>query len=293
MHVEFTEEQEALRKVVARLRRGARSRPHAEAWDRDHHFPVDVVRADGRARPVRPPVPRGVRRRRAATSPRCASPSRSWPGSTSRWPSPSRPASASAPTRSTGSAPRSSGSAGCPTSAPAARSAASASPSPRRAATPAAPAPRAVLDEATGEWVINGEKAFITNSGTDDHVGRHGHRPHRARRDQRRSSCRPARPGFEVQPPYRKMGWHASDTHGLTFTDCRVPEANLLGERGRGFAQFLADPRRGPGRHRRPRGRVHPGLPRALRASTPRSATRSASRSAPTRPWPSRWPTWP
>ncbi len=45
--------------------------------------------------------------------------------------------------------------------------------------------------------------------------------------------------GFEVQPPYRKMGWHASDTHGLTFTGCRVPAENLLGERGRGFAQFL------------------------------------------------------
>ncbi len=46
-------------------------------------------------------------------------------------------------------------------------------------------------------------------------------------------------PGFAVQPPYRKMGWHASDTHGLTFTDCRVPAANLLGELGRGIAQFL------------------------------------------------------
>jgi short-chain 2-methylacyl-CoA dehydrogenase len=46
-------------------------------------------------------------------------------------------------------------------------------------------------------------------------------------------------PGMEVQPPYRKMGWHASDTHGLTFTDCRVPEDMLLGTRGRGFGQFL------------------------------------------------------
>ena len=44
---------------------------------------------------------------------------------------------------------------------------------------------------------------------------------------------------MEVQPPYRKMGWHASDTHGLTFVDCRVPEDHLLGQRGRGFAQFL------------------------------------------------------
>ena len=47
-------------------------------------------------------------------------------------------------------------------------------------------------------------------------------------------------PGLEVQPAYRKMGWHASDTHALTFTDCRVPAENLLGERGRGFANFLA-----------------------------------------------------
>ena len=46
-------------------------------------------------------------------------------------------------------------------------------------------------------------------------------------------------PGLEVGPSYRKVGWHASDTHGLTLTDCRVPEANLLGSRGRGLAQFL------------------------------------------------------
>jgi alkylation response protein AidB-like acyl-CoA dehydrogenase len=43
-----------------------------------------------------------------------------------------------------------------------------------------------------------------------------------------------------VEPPYDKLGWHISDTHGLTFTDCRVPEENLLGERGSGFRQFLA-----------------------------------------------------
>ena len=46
-------------------------------------------------------------------------------------------------------------------------------------------------------------------------------------------------PGYEVGEPYRKMGWHASDTHGLSFSGCRVPADNLLGERGRGFAQFL------------------------------------------------------
>jgi alkylation response protein AidB-like acyl-CoA dehydrogenase len=47
-------------------------------------------------------------------------------------------------------------------------------------------------------------------------------------------------PGFEVQPPYDKLGWRISDTHGLVFDDCRVPEANLIGQRGTGFKQFLA-----------------------------------------------------
>src|SRR5205807_5812087 len=47
-------------------------------------------------------------------------------------------------------------------------------------------------------------------------------------------------PGFVVEPAYDKLGWHISDTHGLTFDDCAVPEQNLLGERGKGFAQFLA-----------------------------------------------------
>jgi len=47
-------------------------------------------------------------------------------------------------------------------------------------------------------------------------------------------------PGFTVEPAYRKLGWHASDTHGLSFAGCRVPADHLLGERGRGFSQFLA-----------------------------------------------------
>jgi short/branched chain acyl-CoA dehydrogenase len=89
-----------------------------------------------------------------------------------------------------------------------------------------------------GTWVINGEKAFITNSGTAitalvTVTARTGPNEISA------IIVPSGSPGFEVQPPYRKMGWHASDTHGLTFDDCRVPESNLLGERGRGFAQFL------------------------------------------------------
>lgn len=102
---------------------------------------------------------------------------------------------------------------------------------------------RAVLDEQAGEWVIDGEKAFITNSGTSITsvttiaalTGGAGAKPEIS------TIVVPAgSPGLVVQPPYRKMGWHASDTHGLTFTGCRVPAENLLGERGRGFANFLA-----------------------------------------------------
>jgi alkylation response protein AidB-like acyl-CoA dehydrogenase len=98
---------------------------------------------------------------------------------------------------------------------------------------------KADLDESTNEWVINGEKAFITNSGTDitalvTVTARTGN-------GEISAIVVPAgTPGFTVQPPYRKMGWHASDTHGLTFTDCRVPAENLLGARGAGFRQFLA-----------------------------------------------------
>ncbi|MCU0311639.1 MAG: acyl-CoA dehydrogenase family protein [Acidimicrobiales bacterium] len=96
----------------------------------------------------------------------------------------------------------------------------------------------AVLDETTDEWVINGEKAFITNSGTP--ITSLVTVTARTGPSEISTIIVPAgTPGFEVQPPYRKMGWHASDTHGLTFTDCRVPAGNLLGERGRGFHQFL------------------------------------------------------
>jgi short/branched chain acyl-CoA dehydrogenase len=97
---------------------------------------------------------------------------------------------------------------------------------------------RAELDESTREWVINGEKAFITNSGTPitsiiTVTALTGP-------NEISTIVVPAgTTGLEVQPPYRKMGWHASDTHGLSFVECRVPEDHLLGQRGRGFAQFL------------------------------------------------------
>jgi alkylation response protein AidB-like acyl-CoA dehydrogenase len=89
-----------------------------------------------------------------------------------------------------------------------------------------------------GEWIVNGSKIFITNAGTDI------------------SACVTitaltgdsevsnvivpnGTPGYEISAPMHKLGWHASDTRELAFKDCRVPEGNLLGERGKGFPQFM------------------------------------------------------
>jgi butyryl-CoA dehydrogenase len=96
---------------------------------------------------------------------------------------------------------------------------------------------RAVLDG--DEWVINGAKAFITNSGTE--ITSVVTVTARTGPDEISAIVVPSgTPGFTVEPAYDKLGWHISDTHGLTFDDCRVPAANLLGERGDGFRQFLA-----------------------------------------------------
>jgi len=96
---------------------------------------------------------------------------------------------------------------------------------------------RAALDG--GEWVIDGSKAFITNSGTPitsiiTVTATTGPGEISA------VIVPSGTPGLVVEPPYRKMGWHASDTHGLVFDGCRVPADNLLGERGQGFRNFLA-----------------------------------------------------
>jgi short-chain 2-methylacyl-CoA dehydrogenase len=95
---------------------------------------------------------------------------------------------------------------------------------------------RAALED--GEWVVNGAKQFITNAGTDIS----GHVAITARTGENEISnviVENGTTGYEQGTPYRKMGWNASDTRPLTFTDCRVPEENLLGPRGQGFRQFL------------------------------------------------------
>ncbi|MDX6636740.1 MAG: short-chain 2-methylacyl-CoA dehydrogenase [Solirubrobacterales bacterium] len=99
---------------------------------------------------------------------------------------------------------------------------------------------RAKLDD--GEWVVDGAKQFITNSGTDISAcvtitavtgGENG------QREISNIIVPNGTPGYEVGEPYRKMGWNASDTRPLSFDSCHVPEANLLGRRGEGFKQFL------------------------------------------------------
>ena len=147
----------------------------------------------------------------------------------------------------------------------------------------------------SGEWVINGSKAFITNSGTPITefvtVTAVTDKP-TASKEISAIIVPNGTPGFEVGKAYRKMGWHHSDTHELSFNDCRVPEENLLGERGEGFKNFLQDPRRRPHRDRGPRGRARARLRRRVpqvreRAHCVRQTDRQSSRRSS-----SRSPTW-
>jgi butyryl-CoA dehydrogenase len=241
MSIELTAEQEALRLVVRDFA-ASEIAPHAEAWDRDHTFPVDVVQAMGDLGLFGIPFPEEYGGGGADLTTLCvaieelgrvdqsmaitleaavglgANPIFQFgtEEQRQRW----------LPDLIAG---RTLGGFGLT--------------EPDAGSDAGGTRTRAVLDETTDEWVINGEKAFITNSGTEITslvtvtalTGSVGGRPEIS------TIVVPAgTPGFTVQPPYRKMGWHASDTHGLTFTECRVPAANLLGERGRGFANFLA-----------------------------------------------------
>ena len=97
-------------------------------------------------------------------------------------------------------------------------------------------------EQRDGKWVINGAKQFITNSGTDVSAGvtitavtgRNGAEPEISA-----IMVPTGTPGYHVLESYRKLGWHSSDTHPLSFEDCEVPAENLLGQRGGGYRQFL------------------------------------------------------
>ncbi len=236
MELDFTDEQDAFRKVVRDFARQEIA-PHAEAWDRDHTFPVDTVRAMGDLGLFGLPFPAAYGGSDSDFTTLClaieelgrvdqsmaitleagvglgANPIYAFgtDAQRQRW----------LPDLCAG---RALGGFGLT--------------EPEAGSDAGGTRTRAV--EGDKGWVINGEKAFITNSGTPitslvTITARTDPAPEIS------TIIVPAgASGFDVQPAYRKMGWHASDTHGLTFTDCTVPADHLLGERGRGFAQFLS-----------------------------------------------------
>jgi butyryl-CoA dehydrogenase len=244
VHVEFTDEQQALRKLVRDFAEGEIA-PHAERWDRDHVFPTEVVRHMGDLGLFGIPFPEEYGGGGADLTSLCiaieelgrvdqslaitleagvglgANPIYRFGTEAQRqqW----------LPDLCAGRA-----LGGFGLTEPDAGSDAGGTRTTARLEGDTGPG--------GGEWVIDGEKAFITNSGTDmtSLVTVTARTGGVAGAPEISTIIVPAgTPGFTVQPPYRKMGWHASDTHGLSFSDCRVPAGNLLGERGRGFAQFL------------------------------------------------------
>ena len=105
-------------------------------------------------------------------------------------------------------------------------------------------ATRTKAELVNGEWVVNGAKQFITNSGSSitslvTVTARTGTRED-GRPEISAIMVPSGTPGFTAEKAYDKLGWHASDTHPLSFEDCHVPADHLLGQQGRGYAQFLA-----------------------------------------------------
>jgi len=241
MSVELSEEQESFRKVVRDFAATAIA-PYAEAWDRDHHFPVDTVLAMGELGLFGIPFPEEYGGGGGDLTTLCVAIEEIAKVDQSMAITLEAGVGLGAnPVFHFGSeeqrqtwlpdliAGRTLGGFGLT--------------EPDAGSDAGGTRTKAVLDEDAGEWVIDGEKAFITNSGTSITsittitavTGSVGGKPEIS------TIIVPSgTPGFAVQPPYRKMGWHASDTHGLSFSGCRVPATNLLGAQGRGFANFLA-----------------------------------------------------
>jgi short-chain 2-methylacyl-CoA dehydrogenase len=99
-------------------------------------------------------------------------------------------------------------------------------------------ATRTTAELRDGNWVVNGSKIFITNAGTE--ITACVTITARTGPDEISNLIVPNdAPGYRISTPMKKMGWRASDTRELSFEDCAIPEASLLGERGKGFHQFL------------------------------------------------------
>jgi butyryl-CoA dehydrogenase len=240
MDFELSEEQEAFRKVVRDFAE-AEIAPHAEEWDRAHHFPVDAVLAMGELGLFGLPFPVEYGGSGADFTTFCLAVEEL-----------GRVDSSMAITLSAGVGlganpifafgteeqrrrwlpPLCAGEA----------LAAFGLTEPDAGSDAGATRTRGRLDTSSGEWVIDGAKAFITNSGTPiTSLITVTARTESEDRQGISAIVVPAgTPGLVVEPPYRKMGWHASDTHGLVLDGCRVPSDHLLGGQGQGLAQFLA-----------------------------------------------------
>ena len=234
MDFDLSEEQEAFRKVVREFAE-AEIAPHAEEWDRDHTFPVDTVLAMGELGLFGLPFPEEYGGSDADFTTVCIAIEEL-----------GRIDSSMAITLSAGVGLGASPiykfgteeqkAQWLPDLCAGRALAAFGLTEPDAGSDAGATRTRAQRDG--DEWVIDGAKAFITNSGTPitsliTVTARTG-------RNEISAFIVPAgTPGLTVEQPYRKMGWHASDTHGLLLEGVRVPAANLLGEQGAGFRQFL------------------------------------------------------
>ena len=235
------DETEALRKTVREFAQEVIAPQIGEFYERDE-FPTADRAADGRAGPVRPALPGGVRRRGRRPTSTCASRSRSWPGSTARWRSPLEAGVSlgAMPIYRFGTEEQKQE--WLPRLCSGEALGAFGLTEPGGGSDAGATRTTARLED--GHWVINGSKAFITNAGTDltqlvTVTAVTGTRPD-GHKEISAIIVPSGTPGFAVGQRYSKVGWNASDTRELSFTDVRVPEENLVGERGRGYAQFLS-----------------------------------------------------
>jgi alkylation response protein AidB-like acyl-CoA dehydrogenase len=238
MDFELSEEQQALQQTVREFAR-AEIAPHAEHWDREHVFPIDVIRKLGALGVMGVPFPEEYGGLGAGPLAMAVVIEEL-----------ARVDSSVAITVAA-----SAGLGGMPLLlfgteaqkqrwlAPLARGeilGAFASTEPGGGSDVQAAQTRAELRD--GEWMIDGAKAFITNAGTEmsGFTILTAQTGARVRRELSTILVPADTPGFQVGPPYRKMGWHASDTRELIFDGCRVPEENLVGPRGHGARHFLA-----------------------------------------------------
>jgi len=236
VNFQLDEEQEAFRAVV-RSFAAAEVEPKAEAWDRDHTFPVDTVRAMGELGLFGLVFPEAYGGSGAPFSTLCIAIEEIGRADQSLGITLSAGVGLGAnPIYSFGTeeqrqrwlpdlvAGRALGAFGLT--------------EPDGGSDAGATRTKAVFEERAGEWVIDGSKSFITNSGTP--ITSVVTVTARTGQGEISALVVPSgTAGLVVEPPYRKLGWHASDTHGLVLDGCRVPADHLLGEPGAGFRNFL------------------------------------------------------